>query len=192
MIYKRVYSECMSGKTRDARRAKTAQRILEAAQEEFALHGFEGATIRSIADRAGIHASLVMQHYGSKASLFAIAVQLPDDDRQLASEHLFDVLDVRMKELPPETRALVRSMLTVPEAEAFMRAFLDERVENLKGTMEGEDSELRATLVVSSILGLTIARHFLKLQAFENISRESLVNSANAWFGALSAEPSHD
>lgn len=90
----------MTGKTRDAKRAETAQRILEAAQEEFALRGFEGATIRSIADRAGVHASLVMQHYGSKASLFTIAVQLPDDDQQAASDHLFDVLDVRMGELP--------------------------------------------------------------------------------------------
>ena len=181
----------MGGKTRDAKRAETAQRILKAAQEEFALHGFKGATIRRIADRAGVHASLVMQHYGSKASLFAIAVQLPDDDRQAAAEHLVEVLGVRMSELPPETRALVRSMLTVPEAEASMREFLDERVENLTGALGGEDAELRATLVVSSILGLTIARHFLKLRAFENISEESLVSSANAWVSALAAGPSH-
>ncbi|WP_328377360.1 TetR family transcriptional regulator [Streptomyces sp. NBC_00440] len=179
----------MTGKTRDAKRAETAQRILEAAQEEFALRGFEGATIRSIADRAGVHASLVMQHYGSKASLFTIAVQLPDDDQQAASDHLFDVLDVRMGELPPETRALVRSMLTVPEAEASMRDFLGERVDNLKGSFEGEDAELRAAMAVSSILGLTIARHFLKLRAFENIPRESLANAANAWIAALSHEP---
>lgn len=192
MHAKRLYSEGMGGSTRDAKRAATAQRILQAAQEEFALHGFEGATIRSIADRAGVHASLVMQHYGSKASLFAVAAQLPDDERQTASEHLLEVLDVRMNELPPETRALVRSMLTVPEAEAFMREFLEERVENLKGSFDGEDAELRATLVVSSILGLTIARHFLKLRAFENISRESLVSAANAWVSAVSAESSHD
>ena len=182
----------MTEKTRDAKRAETAQRILEAAQEEFALHGFEGATIRSIADRAGVHASLVMQHYGSKASLFAISVQLPHDDHQAASDHLFDVIDVRMGELPPETRALVRSMLTVPEAEASMREFLEERVDNLAGSLEGDDAELRATLVVSSILGLTIARHFLKLQAFENISRESLVNAANAWITAVSNESRTD
>ncbi|HEX4226627.1 MAG TPA: TetR family transcriptional regulator [Pseudonocardiaceae bacterium] len=172
--------------TRDAKRAATAQRILEAAQQEFALHGFKGATIRSIADRAGVHASLVMQHYGTKAALFAIAVQLPDDDQQATSEHILDVLDVRMAELPPETRALVRSMLTVPEAEAAMREFLDERVENLTGSFTGEDAELKAALVVSSILGLTVARHFLKLKAFETIPHESLVNAAHAWLGRIS------
>jgi AcrR family transcriptional regulator len=182
----------MSGSSRGARRAETAQRILEAAREEFALHGFAGATIRSIADRAGVHASLVMQHYGSKASLFAIAVQLPDHDQQTASQHLLEVLDVRMDELPPETRALVRSMLTVPEAETFMREFLEERVENLKGSFTGEDAELRATLAVSSILGLTIARHFLKLRAFDTIPREELVSSASAWISAVSAERGQD
>ncbi|HEX3814291.1 MAG TPA: TetR family transcriptional regulator [Mycobacteriales bacterium] len=176
----------MAGNTRDAKRAETARRILEAAQEEFALHGFGGATIRSIADRAGVHASLVMQHYGSKASLFAIAVQLPVDDQEAAVEHLVDVLNLRMSELPAETRALVRSMLTVPEAEASMREFLQERVDNLAGSFEGDDAELRAALVVSSILGLVIARHFLKLQVFQKISRESLVDAANAWVAAVS------
>jgi hypothetical protein len=56
---------------------------------------------------------LVIQHYGSKNDLFAIATRLDrgrtDDD---VVEHLFDVLDVRLNEAPPETRALVRSMLT--------------------------------------------------------------------------------
>jgi len=176
----------MTGTSREAKRAESARRILEAAQQEFALHGFDGATIRSIADRAGVHASLVMQHYRTKAGLFASAVQLPQRDAEAASDHIFDVLDVRMSELPAETRALVRSMLTSPEAEAFMRDFLDERVENLTSSFGGEDAELKAALVVSGILGLTIARHFLKLQAFDSISQEKLVITANAWLSALS------
>lgn len=180
------------GTTRGARRAETGRRILAAAQEEFALHGFEGATIRSIAARAGVHASLVLQHYTSKASLFAVAAKLPDDDRRAASEHLLEVLDVRLDELPPETRALVRSMLTVPEAQAFMREFLQERVENLQASLAGDDAELRATLVVSSILGLTIARHFLRLPAFDTISRESLVRSAHTWTSVLTDHPGQD
>jgi AcrR family transcriptional regulator len=171
----------VTGTTRDAKRARTAQRILEAAREEFAEHGYEGATVRGIADRAGVHASLVMQHYGSKAALFAVAVRLPADDQRVATDHLLDVLDLRLGELPPETRALVRSMLTVPEAEESMREFLDERVENLASSFEGDDAELRALLAVSSILGLTIAQHFLKLSAFAAVPREALVEAAHAW-----------
>ncbi|AMM20756.1 TetR family transcriptional regulator [Frondihabitans sp. PAMC 28766] len=169
----------MPGTTRDARRAETSQKILHAAQQEFAQHGFDGATIRGIAERAGVHASLVMQHFGSKAQLFANAAQLPADDSAAASDHLADVLSMRLGDLPPETRALVRSMFTVPEAAASMRAFLDERVENLEKSFEGDDADVRATLAVSSILGLTIARHFLKLDAFDRIDIDALVEAAN-------------
>jgi len=164
----------VAGTTRDARRAESARRILAAAQQEFAERGFEGATIRSIAARAGVDASLVMQHHGSKAALFASAVQLPDDDRQAAAEHLGDVLGGRLGELPPGTRALVRAMLTVPAAEAAMREQLDERVDDLAASLGGEDARLRATLAVSTVLGLTIARHFLHLRAFDGLSPQAL------------------
>jgi AcrR family transcriptional regulator len=179
----------VTGSSRDAKRAGSAQRILVAAREEFARNGFEGTTIRSIADRAGVHASLVMQHYGTKAALFANAVELPKDDNRTAADHLLDVLALRLADLPPETRALVRSMLTVPEAEASMRAFLSDRIDNLTGSLEGDDAELRATLAVSSILGLTIARHFLKLPAFERIPPDALLAAAHAWISAAATEP---
>ena len=175
----------MNETSRDAKRARTAQRILAAARQEFATRGFDGATIRGIAGAAGVDASLVMQHYGSKAALFATAAKLPADDNGAATDHIHDVLDMRLGDLPAETRALVRSMLTVPEAEASMREFLQERVDNLTGSFEGEDAELRAALVVSTILGLTIARHFLHLPAFENIPREALVTAANTWISAV-------
>ena len=64
--------------SRAAKRAATAQRILDAARAEFGERGLEAATIRRIAQRADVDPSLVMQHYGSKAALFAIAIQLDD------------------------------------------------------------------------------------------------------------------
>jgi hypothetical protein len=55
----------------------------------------------------------------------------------------------RLGALPPETKALVRSMLTAPEAAASMSALLNERVANLSRAMGGEDAGLRAALIVS-------------------------------------------
>jgi AcrR family transcriptional regulator len=179
--------------TRAAKRAATAQRILEAAQTEFGEHGLEATTVRAIARRADVDPSLVIQHYGSKNDLFAIATRL---DRVTAGEgvveqHLFDVLDVRLGALPPETRALVRSMLTAPEATTAMKDFLDERVSNLAGATTGDDAELRAALAVSSILGLTIARHFLKLDALTEISAQQVEQILRPWVTAgLRSNPS--
>ena len=178
--------------TRAARRAATAQRILEAAQVEFGEHGLEATTVRAIARRADVDPSLVIQHYGSKNDLFAIATRLDRDgdttdgdttDGDVA-EHLFDVLDVRLGALPPETRALVRSMLTAPEATAAMKDFLDERVTNLARATSGSGAELRAALTVSSILGLTIARHFLELDALTEISEEQIATTLRPWLTA--------
>jgi hypothetical protein len=122
-----------------------------------------------------------MQHFGSKAALFAVAIQLDDADRGEIETHLHDVLDVRLAALPPQTRALMRSMLTAPEATDLMRAFLNERIVNLSRAMEGEDAELRAALIVSSILGLTIARHFLELDAFTGATDAEIARVARPW-----------
>lgn len=179
----------MGDTSRDVKRARTAQRILVAARQEFAVHGFDGATIRAIAAAAGVDPSLVMQHYGSKAALFGSAVQLPSDDNPAALDHLLEVLTKRLGDLPPETRALVESMLTVPEAAASMRKYLDERVDNLTNSLDGPDARARALLTVSGILGLTIARHFLALEAFDDVSRESLLRAARGWIAPDSSAP---
>jgi hypothetical protein len=47
--------------------------------------------------------------------------------------------------------------------------------------MGGDDAGLRAALIVSSILGLTIARHFLKLDAFTHASDTDIARVARPW-----------
>jgi AcrR family transcriptional regulator len=183
--------------TRAARRAATSRKIIEAAQHEFGEHGFEATTVRAIARRAGIDPSLVIQHYGSKEHLFRIATELPSDAYAIAVQlpagtpreelvaHLLDVLAVRLGTPPPETRALVRSMLTSPAATAEMKAYLDERVANLSRALGGPDAELRAAMAVSSILGVTIARHYLELDALTGAAEEQLADLARSWLAAL-------
>ena len=164
--------------SRAARRAATAQRILEAARQEFGARGFDAATIRGVAGRAEVDPSLVIQHFGSKAALFTAAIQLEADQPTAAADHLRDVVAARSAPLPPEAEALVRSMLTVPEAAAAMKAHLDERVANLAASIGGPDAELRAAVAVATILGLTIARHFLGLEGLADASDEDVARVA--------------
>ena len=170
-----------SGKSRAAKRADTSRRILAAARAEFAAHGYDGATIRAIAARAGVDPSLVMQHHGSKAALFTSVIRWDDVGGGDLDDHLRAVLDKRLAGLPPEMDALVRSMLTVPEATAAMREHLDERAASLAQALDGKDAELRAALIVSGILGLTVARHFLQLHAFADASDEDIARVAQPW-----------
>ena len=50
------------------------ERILASAREEFLAHGFEGASIRAIAARAGLTSAALYRHFASKEDLFAAVV----------------------------------------------------------------------------------------------------------------------
>ena len=52
----------------------TKTRLLEAAGEEFAEKGFEGATIRAIIEKAKANIAAVNYHFGDKERLYVQAV----------------------------------------------------------------------------------------------------------------------
>jgi len=56
--------------------ADTRERILEAALAAFAQQGFDGATTRDIATRAGVNLGLIAYHFGGKDKLWREAVHL--------------------------------------------------------------------------------------------------------------------
>ncbi|MFP3464092.1 TetR/AcrR family transcriptional regulator [Leifsonia sp. SIMBA_070] len=172
--------------TRAERRAATAARILEAAQAEFGAHGVDGATVRGIARRAGVDPSLVLQHYGSKQGLFELAVRpAPELTEDQVPQHLAEVLDLRLRELPPATRALLRSMLTSPEAASVMGDYLRERVQNLARTSDRDDADVRAAVLTASILGMTLARHFLGLTELQRVDAGYIAEVVEPWFAEL-------
>jgi TetR/AcrR family transcriptional regulator len=69
-------------RSRQARAEVTRTALLEAAMVEFAAHGFEGASTRSIAARAGVHQPQINYHFDSKLDLWRAAV-----------DHLFSAFD---------------------------------------------------------------------------------------------------
>lgn len=57
--------------TRDA--IRTRERILDAARAEFARHGYDGTTVRTVATEAGVAPNLITRYFGGKSGLFQAA-----------------------------------------------------------------------------------------------------------------------
>ncbi|MEV0978015.1 TetR family transcriptional regulator [Streptomyces sp. NPDC049915] len=158
-----------SPQSRADRRRATEARILDRARELFAERGFDRTTIRAVATAAGVDPALVMQYFGSKRELFTQAVQtLPAPPADAGSDALVDrllgTLGLKLGGLPGGALAMMRSMLTDPAAAEYVRDALGRQVAGIGGALpEAEDAELRAALVVTALLGITIGHQLLGL-----------------------------
>ncbi len=66
------------GRPHDAKGAREA--ILNAAEAVFAEHGFDGARVDAIAERAGYNKSLLFQYFGNKLGLYTEVLKRADQD----------------------------------------------------------------------------------------------------------------
>jgi TetR/AcrR family transcriptional regulator len=78
------------GRVHDAEGAREA--ILNAAEEVFAEHGFDGARVDAIAARAGYNKSLIFQYFGDKLNLYAEMLKSADRQGRGLQEQLFALL----------------------------------------------------------------------------------------------------
>ncbi|WP_326766962.1 TetR family transcriptional regulator [Streptomyces sp. NBC_01591] len=149
---------------RDA--AATRRRLLEAARDLFAERGYEGATVRSIAARAGVNQALLFRYFGSKRGLLTEVVALGGLEQLRATppEELFETalrsMLTRSAE-GTEDRSLevyLRSVGRGDEAAGTLRELGEEYRNALAGLSGAPDSELRADLAMAWLLGIGLMR----------------------------------
>jgi len=173
--------------------AATAERILLSAQEVFHDKGYEGATIRDIADRADVNLALIKRYFGSKLGLFERAVlpflsleaffQAPLDDLgdRLADHYVrtepidgFDPMLVLLKSASsPEAGPLL--------AEAVER----QAIAPLADALGGEDAEARAILIATQIAGLILLFRAQRRPPRNDAEREAIRVRLSAYFTEL-------
>ncbi|WP_245900552.1 TetR/AcrR family transcriptional regulator [Prauserella shujinwangii] len=185
-----------NGKTTGVRRRgrrpageDTRAALVTAARTEFAEHGYDGATVRSIAARAGVDPAMVNHWFGSKDGLFAQAVlRVPFDPQVVLDqvtadgpEHLGDNI-VRTFLANWDGAggevfiALVRSVTARDEALRALKDFLVHRM--FKGITEAagcDRPELRASLCASQIIGMGMARYVIGLEPLASADIETIV-----------------
>ena len=166
----------------------TREAILRAAAEEFAEHGYDRATIRCVARRAGVDAALVHHYFGRKPDLFVASLDLPVNPADFASTLLADDPEAAGERIAglfvslwdhaanrQPLMALIRSAVTSEQAARMLREFATrEVVARVVERLGKPDAQLRANLVMSQLFGLAMARYIVKIEPLASMPPAAL------------------
>lgn len=170
-------------------------RIRMAALELFAEYGTAAATMRQVAERAGVTVGLVTHHYGSKDAL-----------REAVDDYVVEAYRAALDAVPPGTDAQdipavrdrnVARMLAADEAlQKYLRRSYIEPSEGRDGVLErltdlalAEVRRLRADRIASARRSETEQTMQLVLRQLGELLMQPLVNRLWARLGEGSADP---
>lgn len=136
--------------------------ILRAARRAFAVRPYAEVTLRGIAADAGVSASLIVKHFGTKEELFnTVADFAPAADLLFAvppaelGRHLVLTM-VRAKRAQGDLLLRVVFSLGKDDERALLRQRFGEQItQRLAGLLPGPDSALRAELIAGQLIGLS-------------------------------------
>jgi AcrR family transcriptional regulator len=153
--------------SRAEQRRRTEARILDAATRLFLTAGYERTTIRAVASAAGVDPGLVMHYFGSKQELFRRVIDaapVPEISGApgQAAEQILAALTDRLATEPTASLALLRSMMTNPEAATAASAAMARYQAQIAQAIPAGDASLRAAIISAIILGIMVSRHLIK------------------------------
>lgn len=98
---------------RSRRGAEAREKLLEAALDAFAKHGFAGASTRDIARQAGVNLAAIPYHFGSKEGLHrAVASDIVESiSRQIGPVFAVDAVPERLPKDPASARVMLHRLL---------------------------------------------------------------------------------
>jgi AcrR family transcriptional regulator len=180
--------------SRAEQRRRTEARILDAASRVFVTAGYERATIRAVASAAGVDAGLVMHYFGSKQELFrrvigAAPVPAVSGGPGQATEQILATLADRLANEPVASLAILRSMLTNPEAASVISAGMARYQAQIAQAIPADDASLRAALISAIILGVTVSRHLIKSDELASADPAQVISLLRPGMLSLAAQP---
>ncbi len=167
----------------------TRATIVDAATTEFASRGYESASMRSIARKAGVDPALVHHYFAEKADLFAESIKAPirpdrvvkeilAGPRERIGENIIRYLLGALEEGSARTRmiSLIHTALGQEFAATMLQQFLVREVfKRIADAIGGDDSQLRASLAASQIVGLMIVRYGIRVEPLASAPIEEVV-----------------
>jgi AcrR family transcriptional regulator len=179
------------GRWRSGQQSK--RRILDASRASFVANGYQGATIRSIAEKAGVDPAMIHYFFGRKDQLFAAAMDMSDSPRDPISDLLADGLEGlgvrlvrRFLELWDTTEDIEPLVVMVRSTDGASVAMLREYIAQefgarLADAIHAPDAALRCDLVWAQLFGLAVGRYALQTEPLASADHDTLV----AWLGPI-------
>jgi len=166
----------------------TRAALLEAARVEFAERGYEKATVRRIAERAGVDAAMVNHWFGGKESLFTAALDLPVNPAEILNEvlpgdpeRLGERIVERFLTVWDATgggplAAIIQSVASHDAAARLLREFVTNvLVGRVVAAVAPDQPDLRAGLCGAQLFGVGLVRYVLKLEPLASADHPTVV-----------------
>jgi AcrR family transcriptional regulator len=157
----------------------TRDDILAAARAEFEEKGYDAATVRAIAGRAGVDPAMIHHFFGNKEKLFlAIMDQVFGGPRDGAGERAVRTFLKVWGE--PVARApmlaLLRSAMTNRAAATLLRQFVTKAMLSraVRAMRDLPDAELRAEALVSQLIGMAMLRYVVRVEPIASATPDEL------------------
>lgn len=91
--------------------SQKSERILDVAEELFALHGYDGVTLRQIAVGAGVDVALANYHFGKKLDLFNAVFERRAGELNQARRAALHECQARAGKTGPTVEAIIEAFL---------------------------------------------------------------------------------
>ncbi|RLK62263.1 TetR/AcrR family transcriptional regulator [Actinokineospora cianjurensis] len=169
----------------------TRAALLTAAREVFTEQGYDGATVRAIARKAGVDAAMVNHWFGGKEALFAEAVlRLPFNPREQISQVLGSGDPATLGERIVRTfltiwdahdggifAAMIRSVASHEKVAKALREFFHNNVFGQLAGVAADHGEIRSNLVASQMIGLGVVRYVARFDPIAASDVETVVKA---------------
>jgi AcrR family transcriptional regulator len=170
-------------------RGVLAARIVTAAREEFAEHGWAGTTLRAVARAADVDPALVYHYFGSKEGLLDAATNPPQKWLESVAKVWttpIDQLGAALitlllaswadDEIGPTLRAILQTAAHEPSTREKLRRIVEGSLMGVSELGSDEHDRLvRSGLISSQMMGFALMRYVWKIEPIASMTDDEAI-----------------
>ena len=170
-------------------RGVLAARIIGAARDEFAEHGWAGTTLRAVARAADVDPALVYHYFGSKEGLLDAATNPPqrwlDNVAKVWSTPIEQLGTALVElllgswadgEIGPTLRAILQTAAHEPTTREKLRRVVEGSLMGVSQLgSDDRDRLVRSGLISSQMMGFALMRYVWKIEPIVSMSHDEVI-----------------